>query len=688
MALRTVLLLGATFTLLTVPVMAAGAAGRQPVPAATVETTVDALVARFGRAQEARIRQGVAQAAQRWWPEDGGAAVFSAFCRDSFIADPAELSAAFARLERVSEQMDGHLFIIRRELLTPQDLDTGPLSKVDTLLVGIDPAAHETDDLFANKVAFFALLNFPVHTLSERLSAGASWDRETWARSRMMDRFAERVPAAVQQDVTRALTDADGYIAGYNIRMDHLVTRDGRRLFAEGLRLNSHWGLRDELASHYGEADGLVKQRMIEKVMERIVRQEIPAAVIDNPGLDWCPETNQVRLATGAKAEAGAPLGAREPDTRYARWIENFHALREMDPYCPEAPTAIARSFDRDRQIPEKQVEALIVSVLSSPEFKGVAGLVRERLGRPLEPFDIWYSGFKPRAGHSEEELDRIVGARYPDVAAFQADLPRILRDLGFSPERASWVAGQIVVDPSRGSGHAMGAVLRGDKAHLRTRVPTGGMNYKGYNIGIHEFGHTVEETFSLQAIDHWFLNGVPDNAFTEALAMIFQAHDLELLGLGNRGAASRREDALGTLWATAEIGAVSLVDMKAWDWLYAHPAATPAELREAVLAAAREVWNAYFAPVFGVKDSEILAIYSHMVDYPLYLSDYAIGHVIAFQLDERLERGNFGAEFERMARQGRLTPDLWMKGAVGQPISADALLAAARQALAERPTP
>ena len=36
--------------------------------------------------------------------------------------------------------------------------------------------------------------------------------------------------------------------------------------FPAGLRLVSHWGLRDELASHYGEADGLAKQRMIAKV--------------------------------------------------------------------------------------------------------------------------------------------------------------------------------------------------------------------------------------------------------------------------------------------------------------------------------------------------------------------------------------------------------------------------------------
>jgi hypothetical protein len=107
-----------------------------------------------------------------------------------------------------------------------------------------------------------------------------------------------------------------------------------------------------------------------------------------------------------------------------------------------------------------------------------------------------------------------------------------------------------------------------------------------------------------------------------------------------------------------------------------------PSQLREAVLGAAREVWNRYYAPLFGQKDAEILAIYSHTVTNPLYLPDYPLGHIIAFQLAEKVRGPRFGTEFERTAQQGRLTPDAWMKGAVGQPISARALLAAAQSAL------
>ncbi len=678
--LRALLLASTMITLAGVAVAAAPSAG---VPDETAQATAISLVARHGQGQADRIRVGVRQVAQRWWPEDGDAAAFKAFCEESFLAEPADLERTALRLERVLEQVHGRLHETRRELLEPLDLDVGPVPKVDELLANLDLDAHVGEDLFRTKVAFLALLNFPVRTLADYLRDGPTWDRATWARARMMDAFADRIPAAVVQDVTRAYTVNDQYIADYNIMMGNLVAPDGNRPFPADLRLITHWGIRDELKSHYGEADGLAKQRLIARVMERIVRQEIPAAVINNPKVLWRPDTNEVRLA---EAGAPAPSAEREPDTRFARILDYFKAQRAVDPYVPTAPTAIARSFEQGRQMPEQEVEKLLVSVLAAPEVKQLGALVQKRLGRPLEAFDIWYTGFKPRGRFSETELDRVVAERYPTAEAFQEDLPNILTRLGFAPERARWLADRIAVDASRGAGHAMGAVRREDKAHLRTRVARGGMSYKGYDIAVHELGHNVEQVFSLNGIDHWFLNGVPNTAFTEAFAFSFQRRGLELLGLQKPEDVDLASEALHDLWQTFEISGVSLVDMRTWRWLYAHPEATPAELREATLGTAREVWNEYYAPVLGIRDQEILAIYSHTVTNPLYLPDYAIGHIIAFQVAARLQGPAFGTEFERMARQGLVTPDAWMRGAVGTPISSEALLAAARKALAAIP--
>jgi hypothetical protein len=645
---------------------------RPSIPGPVVEATVAKLVATNGADSERRARRGVTQVAQRWFDSDGDAATFTAFCAENFLSDEAALATQFARLEAVLEQVDGHLHEIRRMLLTPQDLDTGPVSGLDLKLGDVDLGAHVDDDLFRTKVAFVALLNFPVDTLAERLADGTAWTRSRWARSRMMDRWAARVPAEIAQDISKAFTAADQYIAGYDIQMSRLVDAAGKPLgFPAGPPLITHWGLRDELKSHYGEGpDGLARQRAIQKVMERIVRQEIPKDAISNPDLSWSPFV-------------AAKPGAREPDTRYETLLRVFRAVRAADPYFPTAPTYIQRKFELDRQIPEGQVEQLLVSVLASKEVKDLGAVIEKRLGRPLEPFDIWYAGFSSRAGKSEAELDAITKAKYPTVASFQAGLPAILTGLGFSSEKARWLADRIVVDPSRGAGHAMGAVRREDKAHLRTRIPSGGMLYKGYNIAIHELGHNVEQSFSLGEIDYWSLTGVPNNAFTEALAFVFQARDLELLGLPSGDDAERRKNAaLNDLWAAYEIGGVALVDMGVWQFMYAHPDATGAQLREATLKIAREVWNRYYAPVFRVKDVELLAVYSHMISNGLYLPDYPIGHIIAFQLDEQFHGRAFGAEFERVTRQGRLTPDAWMQGAVGGPLSARALLDEARAAM------
>ena len=647
------------------------------------------LVAQHGEAQRERVERGVDQVAALWRAGDGDLA---AFCKEQFLADPAGLDAAFARLEAVFEQIDGNIHAVGREVRRASDVDVGPLLPLDPLLAAYDPAAHVLEDLFLARVGFAVLLNFRRTTLAERDEQGPGWTRRQWAEARLAGRFARRVPAEVRQAVTRASAEADRYVSQYNLWMHHVVDSEGRRLFPSGLRLISHWNLRDELKARYGDRDGLAQQRMIVQVMERIVTQQIPAAVIDNPRVDWNPATGEVSAAPAGEVEADAPPrpvaldGAREPDTRYALLLAQFQAARLEDPYVPVAPTAIARSFELGRELPEARVKALLEQVLLAPVVPRVASEIARRLGRPLEPVDLWYAGFKAGGAPPEAELDARTRKRYPTPEAFARALPQLLTDLGFAPARARWLAEHIRVDPSRGAGHALQALRRGDFARLRTRVGADGMDYKGYNIAVHELGHNVEQVLSLEAVDHTLLAGVPNNAFTEALAFVFQARDLELLGLKRPDAASERERVLNDFWQTWEIAGVALVDVAIWHWLYDHPQATPAELRDAVVRIARETWDRYYAPVLGGQGTALLGIYSHMISYPLYLADYPIGHLIAFQIEEFLQkqpRGRLGAEFERMATFGAVTPDVWMTHATGAPVGAEPLLRATEAALA-----
>ena len=99
----------------------------------------------------------------------------------------------------------------------------------------------------------------------------------------------------------------------------------------------------------------------------------------------------------------------------------------------------------------------------------------------------------------------------------------------------------------------------------------------------------------------------------------------------------------------------------------------------------ARGIWNRFYAPVFGQRDVTLLAVYSHMIRDVLYLPDYPIGHLIAFQIDRQFRQvPALGPEFERITRFGSVTPDLWMQNATGLPVSAEPLLAATKEALVE----
>jgi hypothetical protein len=647
------------------------------------------LVTKYGESQRVRVQRGLQQVAEFWRAEDGDAATLEDFVRTSFAGDQAMLDTMFNRLESLLEQLGGHMHEINREFRLQSDLDIGPVLPFDEIIGGYDPSAHILDDFFQNKLAFVVLLNFPLTTLEQRLKEGPSWTRRQWAEARLAEGFSKRIPADVNLSIAQAGAQASQYIADYNIWMYHLVDAQGQRLFPSKMRLLSHWNLRDEIKADYADSSsGLAKQRMIQQVMERIVTQTIPAVVVNNPAFDWNPLTNDVTAAAvkdsdDATTPPAKPSDAREPDTRYATLQKTFFASKKADPYSPTAPTLIARRFDEDREIPEARLRAMLEQVLTSPLVPQVAKLIEVRLKRPLEPFDVWYSGFRPGSQYTEAQLDEMVAKKYPTAQAYQQDIPNLLMKLGFAPDRAKYVANNIVVDPARGSGHAMGAEMRAEKAHLRTRVEKGGMNYKGYNIAVHEMGHNVEQTFSLNDVDHTLLKGVPNTAFTEALAFVFQGHDLELLGLPAPDARSQAEKTLNDFWGTFEIAGVALVDMAVWHWMYDHPQATPKELNDATVQISKNIWNQYYAPVFHGKDVVLLGIYSHMIDSFLYLPDYPIGHMIAFQIEEQMKKaGAIGPEFERMAKMGDVTPDLWMVHATGRPVGPEALLEATRAAL------
>ena len=652
----------------------------------TLQQAVSNVLAAHSEADSCTVARGAAQVAALWRESDGTEEDYLALITNSYAGTAEAKKQLYNRMAFILEQCGQSADMLNNTLQEPTTLlGKGDPTQVDWIISGYSPMAHFAEDMFANKIAHICVLNFPHYTLEEKNTLGKEWTRQEWAYARLGDVFSSRVPGNVVANYSQALSEAENYIAGYNIMMHCLRNEQGEQLWTEPMALLSHWNLRDELKSNYANVpNAREKQEMIYQVMLRIIRQEIPAVVVNNDKLLWCPTTNLVSGDPTSDIKLKVDI-SREPDTRYQQIINIFRAGLQIDAYRPDAPTHVLRTFNEDLEIPMEEIEALFTQLIESDEIKQVAALIRERLGRELRPYDIWYDGFKSRSSISEDVLTAETQKRYPTAKAFEKDMPRMLMDLGFASDKAKEIASHIVVEAARGSGHARPCVGREQPARLRTRVSNKGMDYKGYNIAVHEFGHNVEEVISLYDIDYYTLAGIPNTGFTEASAFLFQERDLQLLHQSTQSP-QQADQLFDMIWGMYEIMGVSLVDMRMWQWLYAHPEADAAALREAVIAIASEVWNQYYAPILGEKDSPLLGIYSHMVGYALYLPAYPIGNLVQYQLDEHLANcatpEEWAKEYTRIYQQGCLTPDAWMRGAVGKPMSVEPILNAVHEVL------
>jgi hypothetical protein len=637
---------------------------------ATISSVIDSIKISTPSADAVLLEKGVRHAASLWREKDGTKTDFSKFVQSNYITDPGKRQGAFRKISNYFESLIGNYNEITLDLKKNLDEATGEIDEIDRMFGTYSVSSHLSDDFYSNKIAFYIALNFPYYTLEEKERLGPGWNRDEWAMARLGDYFISRVPAELNQALSTAVGNAEMYIAEYNICMGHLLTDDGRQLFPGDMVLLSHWNLRDELkASYAGGKEGIEKQDMIYKVMEHIINQDIPEIIINNPGYEWAPFTNKV-TKSGTQVEAAA-----ESDKRYEHIANIFRAMKDIDPFNPEMNTAILRKFSGEMEISQEEVEALFDSYMSSPLLVQLGALIKERLGRDLKPYDIWYDGFKSRSSFPEDLLTSKTSSLYPNPAAFKSHLPVFLKKLGWSQERAKYLSDKIVVDPARGSGHAAGAAMKGSHAHLRTRIGEKGMDYKGYSIAVHEFGHNVEQTISLYDVDNYMMSGVPNTAVTEALAYVFQDRDLFLLDMKDNNPEKEKMEILDAAWSLMEIMGVGMVEMQVWKWLYENPDATPLQLKESMIKISRDTWNKYFAPVIGIKDSPILSIYSHMVEVPLYLPNYSYGYIAQFQIEDYLRDKKLADEVDRMFKQGRLTPQQWMLGAVSAKISVQPIL-------------
>lgn len=664
------------------------APGNRVVDEQAIAAVCDGARQELSPTDHTRWEQGVRRVAALWSEADGDTAALHAFCQKHFVPNDDSLDRLRSRLESAIENIGGHLYEMRRTLRRWSDLRGDEMDGIDDILATFDPAPDLQDQLFAQKLAFLAVLNFPRPTLSQMLSDGGSWSTEDWVEARIAQSFGPRIPKSLSDRARHISHRCNQFVNQFHVPVEALLA-DGTRWLPAGRRLIAHWLVREEVKAQYGEPPvvGLPRQRALMRVMGRHVDGTIPRAVMQGQSTgDWDAEQNTL---AGARVEPAECFGLE----RYECWLEQFHLAREFDPYYPDQPTLIARKFELAREIPEPEVESLLVSLLDHPARIALAEFLRHRLGRPLESFDVYFEDFaesRPAA-----EMNGAVSALFADEKALEHQLPQVLKGLGWSDADAEFLGSRVRVEICKGAGHAMRPAMPEFGAWLRTSRLPDCLGWDGFDTAMHELGHNLEQLCSCYYAPSPALRGVPNTACTEAFAFLYQSLGRRVLGLAQDGDEARDFDteSIASLQATAQIAGPGLLELHVWRWLYANPSATAAALRDEVLRQAEALWQRHYQRDFGSDPYHLLAAYQHMIAHPLYLPDYALGHIISHQIRSHMRGKDLATETKRITSQGRLTPDLWMRRAVGGPLSAlalcnDAAAALDRARLSRRPGP
>lgn len=659
---------------------------------AAADEAIRQLTERHGAAEEDRIRAGVARVASRWTDRDGDASALTGFCTGSFVPER-DRRRLLARIELALEYVGGHLYEMRRHLRRWSDLrdelaaertagpafeqGDGSLQFADDLLATFDPAPDISEESYRQRLAFLTLLNCERPTLEEMLRDGPNWSVDRWAEARVGQHFGPRIPKEINDQARAVSHRCNSWVSRFHIPVGSLRDVRGGGHFEPGRKLLAHWLVREEIKAGYNDPDrerGLRKQRALAWVMARHIDGSIPEPIMTGASdAPWDPQANTV---------GGATVDATVGLARYDHWIQQRDLAFTVDRHHPEHPTAIARKCELDREIPERDVERLLIDLLAAPVRRDLAAFLRSRLGRPLEPFDIYVDEFAD--ARPADEMNALVRAIAPDAATLERKLPEILRGLGFPAADADFLGTRIRVEIAKGSGHAMRPQLPEYGAWLRTSSLENELGWDGFDTAMHELGHTLEQLVSTHFVPRPALRGVPNTACTEAFAFLYQSLGKRVLGAASAEDEARTfdVDAVQTLASACQIAGPALLELRVWNWIYRNPGASAHSLRAHVLSVAESLWSEYYRADFGEDPYRILASYQHMIAHPLYLPDYPLGHIISHQVRSHLRSRDLATETRRICSIGALTPDLWMRRAVGSGIDVAPLVNDAAAAL------
>ena len=642
----------------------------------TLNETQVRLIQDHGENARERIMKGMAQLARNWRETDGNEQDFSRFCIRNFISGKT-LSDNFSRIDKRLTLLEGYQQKTDYYFRESAAFTDTPVLTADNFLYNIIPYS----DHYRGGFAQFIQLNFPHYSFSEKQKNVANWSREQWAMAILGDYYEhrERTP---ESPFRQEADEFKNYMDNYFLRMDHISTADGRYLFPRGELLHSHRGLRDDIKEEYTQSKGYERQVITDKVIEHILCGTVPVLFLQDTNTRWNPFRDKLYVIENGKRKELKNYET-EGVKRYAGFKAAFNNRAAEDADHEPGSTVITRTFESN-SITLETIESLIREFLSDPVLSDIGRLIEKRLGRPLCPFDIWYSGFQEQSYYQAGTLDSIIRSRYPSPAVLQKDLPNILMNLGFPQDEAYFVGTRIFVRPVISGGYSNQPPLPGDTAFMTTMFGNKGLDYKSYRVVMHELGHCICGVYCTNGMDYFHLAGVPNNGITEGYAELFAYKNIEGLGLKPFSPEEKHKLlSLAAVWYLYEMAGQALTEIETWKWMYGHPDATPAETQEAILAISANVWNTYFSKTFGgCRNRHILSIYNHFITGDLYLHNYFLSNIIMYQLYDTYNGPQLAQGLKKISREGRTDTQRWIKNAVGNELSPAPLLRDAKSAI------
>ena len=529
---------------------------------------VGELVGRHGEPQRARIERR-SRPGRRALARRGRRPRRDEFCATQFAGDAAR-STRSSRGSRRARAARRPLIEIGRELALEADLEprADPPVRRDARRLRSLGARDGRSVRQQGRLRRAAQL--PADHARGAPAGRRPWSRRQWAEARLAQRFDKRIPADVAaRDRARPAPRPTSTSRATTCGCTTCSSEKGERLFPpQAAAAQPLEPARRAQGRATATADGLAEAAHDPRSWSASSRRR-------SRGRDRQP---------ARRLEPGRPTGSRRPrrddESRPARppadperSAPSRHALRHAPGELPGRAarrSVLADRADADRaplrRGPRRSPRRACArcSRRCSPRrcVPRVATLIeRASAGRSSRSTSgTTVSGRRRRAPRRSSTRSCASAIRPPRRS--RADLPRPAARARLPPPSGrDYLAENIVGRPvARLGPRARARSGAPTDPHLRTRVEPDGMDYKGFNIAVHELGHNVEQIFSLYDVDHTLLAGVPNTAFTEALAFVFQAHDLELLGLAAPTAESRALEVArptsGTTYEIAGLGA------------------------------------------------------------------------------------------------------------------------------------